>query len=63
MSEAERQQMARMVREAQLTLTDRINPRDDTERAIVNALGDISWDEAVEAINRHRSAQTVKGDA
>lgn len=40
-------------------LSDHVQPRDDFERAVVNALGDISWDEAVEAINKHRATSTV----
>lgn len=43
-------------------LARHVQPRDDTERAIVNALGEISWDEAIEAIKRHRASPTVKGD-
>jgi hypothetical protein len=49
--------MGRMVRGARLMLADDVKPRDDTERAIVNALGECSWDECVTAIQRYRSEQ------
>lgn len=48
--------LGRVVRGARLQLQDHIKPRDETERAIVNALGDCSWDECVAAIQKHRSA-------
>lgn len=47
--------MACMVRGARLLLADEVKPRDETERAIVNALGECSWDECVSAIHRYRS--------
>lgn len=40
--------------QARMELWEHVMPRDDTERAIVNALGEISWDEAVNAINKYR---------
>lgn len=43
-------------RSARDELMEHVKPCDDFERAVVNALGDISWNEAVEAINKHRSA-------
>lgn len=52
-----------MVRSAQDDLTQHVQPRDDMERAIINALGEISWDEAVTAIMRHRSSETVTGES
>lgn len=47
---------------ARSDLSDHVQPRDDFERAVVNALGDISWDEAVEAIQKHRAAPTVEAE-
>lgn len=43
------------VRGARDELTEHVKPRDDTERAIVNALGECSWDECVAAIQKYRS--------
>lgn len=40
---------------ARTELAEQVKPRDDFEYAVVNALGEISWDEAVEAINKHRA--------
>lgn len=45
----------RMVRGAQLMLADTVKPRDDFERAVVNTLGEITWDEAIAAIQGHRA--------
>jgi hypothetical protein len=53
--------MARMVRGARLMLADAVKPRDDTERAIVDALGECSWDECVTAIQRYRAEQVPTG--
>lgn len=44
-----------MIQEARERTTRLCTPRDDTERAIVNAVGEISPDEAVAAIERHRA--------
>lgn len=46
-----------MVRAAQLDLQEHVKPRDDFEVAVVAALGEISWDEAIAAIAKHRAAQ------
>ena len=47
--------LRRAVRSAHDELTEHVRPRDETERAICAALGEISWDEAVTAIQRYRS--------
>jgi hypothetical protein len=47
--------IGRMVRGAQLILADEVRPRDDFENAVVCALGEISWDEAVAAIEKYRA--------
>lgn len=44
-----------LVRHARGELERHVKPRDQTERGIVNALGDISWSEAVKAIRAHRA--------
>jgi hypothetical protein len=49
--------MSWVVRCARLMLADDVKPRDDTECAIVNALGECSWDECVIAIQRYRAEQ------
>lgn len=46
--------LAEIVSIGRQQLTDHVQPRDETERAIVRALGEISWDEAVEAIQQYR---------
>jgi len=55
------------VHQARTELTDHVQPRDDFETAVINALGDISWDEAVDAITKHRAelsepVTTTKGE-
>lgn len=40
---------------ARLELDEHVQPRDDFERAVINVLGEISWDEAITAILRHRA--------
>lgn len=40
---------------ARMELDEHVQPRDDFERAVINALGEISWDEAVTAILKHRA--------
>jgi len=42
---------------ARVDLAEHIKPRDDFEIAVINALGEISWDEAMQAIQQHRRAQ------
>lgn len=44
-----------MVASAQGDMTEHVEPRDEFERAIINALGEISWDEAIAAILKHRA--------
>lgn len=39
------------------TMRAELQPRDEFEEAVLNALGDISWDEAIAAINDHRLKQ------
>jgi hypothetical protein len=39
---------------ARMDLYDHVQPRDQFEINVINALGDISWDEAITAINKHR---------
>jgi hypothetical protein len=46
------------VRSAQQELAEHVKPCDEFEYAVVAALGEISWDEAVEAISKHRTADT-----
>ncbi len=43
------------VRGAREDLTEHVKPRDETEQAIVGALGNCSWDECVAAIQKLRS--------
>lgn len=43
---------------ARFDLKQHIQPRDDFERAVIDSLGDIAWDEAVRAIEKHRLTQT-----
>jgi hypothetical protein len=45
------------ISQARNELTEHVQPRDETERAICNALGECSWDECVTAIQRYRSEQ------
>lgn len=45
------------VRSARNDLAEHVKPRDETERAIVDALGECSWDECVGAIQRYRAEQ------
>jgi hypothetical protein len=42
---------------ARKDLSEHVQPRDETERAIVNALGECSWDECVTAIQKYRAEQ------
>jgi hypothetical protein len=52
------------MRSARDELAEHVKPRDETERAIVNALGECSWDECVSAIQRYRTEQVpTPGDA
>jgi hypothetical protein len=46
-----------MVRDARADLTREAQPRDRFEHAVIAALGEITWDEAVRAINDHRSGK------
>jgi hypothetical protein len=48
---------------ARMELDQHVQPRDDFERAVINALGEISWDEAVEAINKHRASPSASGES
>lgn len=50
-------QLSDMVQSAQTDLTGHVEPRNDFERAVINALGEISWNEAIAAIERHRAGQ------
>ena len=50
------------VRSAQDELTEHVKPRDETERAICNALGECSWDECVAAIQQYRSDFPARGE-
>lgn len=58
----EHELLARMVRGAQLLLADEIAPRDEFEHAVVNTLGEISWNEAVAAIQKHRATEPQEAD-
>lgn len=49
--------MKDLVMQSRRELAEHVKPRDDTETAICNALGEISWDEAVDAIKKYRSDQ------
>lgn len=49
------------MRRARDELSEHVKPRDETERAIVNALGECSWDECVSAIQRYRTEQDPRG--
>lgn len=46
--------LGRSVLIARTELAEHVKPRDDFEYAVVNALGEISWDEAIAAITKHR---------
>lgn len=48
------------IAQARRDLAEHVQPRDAFERAVVTALGDLSWDEAVAAIETHRAVPTVK---
>lgn len=50
--------LSNAVLHARMELDDHVKPRDDFERAVINALGDISWDEAIAAITKHRRADS-----
>lgn len=43
------------VLQARIELEEHVRPRDEFERAVINALGEISWDEAIAAIEKHRA--------
>lgn len=49
-----KEQLSEGVRRARVELYEHVEPRDDFERAVVDALGEISWDEAIAAIEKHR---------
>ena len=50
-----REALAQMIKDSRQDLTDYIRPRDGWERAVISALGEISWDEAVEGIQKYRA--------
>jgi hypothetical protein len=52
---AMRDVIATMVHSAQSEMAGYVKPRDDFERAVIGALGEISWDEAMTAILNHRA--------
>ena len=56
-----RELLVGMVLEARIELIDHVQPRDETETAICNALGECSWDECVSAIQRYRAEQRSAG--
>jgi len=45
------------IRSGHSDLIEHVKPRDETERAICDALGECSWDECVTAIQKYRSEQ------
>ena len=45
------------IRSAHGDLIEHVKPRDETERAICGTLGECSWDECVNAIQRYRAEQ------
>lgn len=51
--------LAASVLNARMELDEHVKPQDDFERAVINALGEISWDEAVEAIDKHRATPSA----
>ena len=51
-----REEIVSTLRNGRLDFANHVQPRDVFEWAIVNALGEISWDEAVTAIGDHRAA-------
>lgn len=55
--------IAKIVASARENFADTFQPRDDFERAIMNALGEISWNEAAQAIEKHRAADSASGGA
>lgn len=50
-----REELVATLRNRRLDLANDMQPRDVFEWAIVKALGEISWDEAVAAIYAHRA--------
>lgn len=48
------------ISQARNELAEHVHPRDETERAICNALGECSWDECVGAIQRYRAEQVTR---
>jgi hypothetical protein len=54
--------LAGTVLKARIELIDHVKPRDETETAICNALGECSWDECVSAINRYRAEHSSAGE-
>lgn len=50
-----RETLCQIAQNARTDLTNEVQPRDDFERQVVAALGEISWDEAITAIRGHRS--------
>lgn len=47
------------ISQARTELSEHVKPCDEFEYAVVAALGEISWDEAVAAISKHRAPPTV----
>lgn len=48
------------IRSAHGELVEHVKPRDDTERAICNTLGECSWNECVDAIQRYRAESSAR---
>ncbi len=57
-----KEQLSEGVKRARVELYEHVEPRDDFERAVIEALGEISWDEAIEAINKHRATDPTPAE-
>lgn len=50
------------ISQAREDLSAHVEPRDEFERAVIDALGEISWDEAVDAINKYRATPSASAE-
>jgi len=57
-----RETLCEMVRDTRDAMTAEVQPRDRFERAVIAALGEVSWDEAMAAIRGHRSGNCTCWD-
>jgi hypothetical protein len=55
---SQQKEISEGVKRARVELYEHVEPRDDFEHAVIDALGEISWDEAIAAIEKHRATDS-----